>query len=258
MDMLAAVPELDAVVVCTPPQARHEVAAAALAAGKHVFLEKPPGGSLEEVADLRARATAAGLTLFAGWHSRFAAGVAPAKAWLATRDIQAAQIRWKEDVRKWHPGQAWIWRAEGLGVFDPGINALSILTEILQGPVSLAGASLERPTNREAPIAARLALRDARGASIEAEFDWRQVGPQTWDIEVETADGRLLLSHGGARLAIDGRRVVEGGDREYAGLYARFAELIASGGSEVDATPLALVLEAFRIGRVQITEPFLD
>jgi len=33
-------------------------------------------------------------------------------------------IEWKEDVRVWHPGQAWIWEPGGLGVFDPGINAL--------------------------------------------------------------------------------------------------------------------------------------
>ncbi|RAG46972.1 gfo/Idh/MocA family oxidoreductase, partial [Burkholderia multivorans] len=84
-----------------------------------------------EVAALEALARSRGLTLFATWHSRCASAVEPARAWLATREIRAVQVRWKEDVRRWHPGQQWIWEPGGLGVFDPGINALSIVTRIL-------------------------------------------------------------------------------------------------------------------------------
>ena len=36
-------PEFDAVALCTPPQVRSVQAAIALAANKHVLLEKPPG-----------------------------------------------------------------------------------------------------------------------------------------------------------------------------------------------------------------------
>jgi len=73
-----------------------------------------------------------------------------------------------------------------------------------------------------------------------------------------TEAGRLLLSHGGARLEIDGQRIVEGGDQEYPRLYSRFGDLIATGGSEVDAAPLGLVLEALRVGRTRVVEPFID
>ena len=59
-----------------------------------------------------------------------AQAVAPAKAWLAGKTIKQAKIIWREDVRKWHPGQDWIFEAGGMGVFDPGINALSIMTDI--------------------------------------------------------------------------------------------------------------------------------
>ena len=38
--------EIDAVALCTPPQVRYGLAAAALATGLHVFLEKPPGATL--------------------------------------------------------------------------------------------------------------------------------------------------------------------------------------------------------------------
>ncbi|MCE4099332.1 Gfo/Idh/MocA family oxidoreductase, partial [Klebsiella pneumoniae] len=44
--MLADEPALQAVSLCTPPQVRFAQARAALAAGKHVMLEKPPGASV--------------------------------------------------------------------------------------------------------------------------------------------------------------------------------------------------------------------
>ncbi|MCP6623380.1 Gfo/Idh/MocA family oxidoreductase, partial [Klebsiella pneumoniae] len=43
---------VDAVALCTPPQVRHAIAAAALENNWHVFLEKPPGATLAEVAVL--------------------------------------------------------------------------------------------------------------------------------------------------------------------------------------------------------------
>ncbi len=250
-------PALDAVAICTPPQARGGLAAAALRRGLHVFLEKPPAASLSEAALLADLARSAGVTVFAGWHSRFAAGVAAARAWLADRRILGGAIIWREDVRTWHPGQDWIWRAGGLGVFDPGINALSIATHILPQPIHLTRAELEFPANREAPIAARLALQDADGAAISVELDWRQTGPQTWVIRVETDAGLLILSRGGAVLTLPSD-ILRGEDSEYPALYARFAELVRSGASELDTAPLRLVADAFLRGRAIPTEPFFD
>ena len=153
--MLDAVPEIDAVSLCMPPQYRYEAAYKALSAGKHVFLEKPPGATLSEVADLENLAKSKGVSLFASWHSRYAPAVEAAKAFLAATTIHSAHVIWKEDVRHWHPNQEWIWQAGGLGVFDPGINALSIVTHILP-PLFLTGATLELPENRDSPIAADL------------------------------------------------------------------------------------------------------
>ena len=147
-ELLEKGPAIDAVALCTPPQVRYGLAVQALKRGIHVFLEKPPGATLSEVVALRERADKVGVTLFASWHSRFAAGVAPARAWLAERKIEKVSIVWREDVRVWHPGQAWIWEPGGLGVFDPGINALSILTHILPRPVFLKAATLSLPENR--------------------------------------------------------------------------------------------------------------
>ncbi len=257
-DLLRDGPPIDAVALCTPPQVRRVQAAAALAAGKHVMLEKPPGASVRELDPLIVSAARADRTLFATWHSRFAPAVEPARRWLASRRIDSVEVSWKEDVRVWHPGQGWIWEPGGLGVFDPGINALSILTCILPRPPFVTAAELDFPANRAAPIAARLSLTDDAGLPITAEFDFRQTGPQSWDIVAETDRGPLILSAGGARLVASGEVLVDATETEYRGLYRRFVELTASGASDVDLTPLQLVADAFMLGRRHTVEPFED
>ena len=163
-------------------------------------------------------------------------------------------------MRHWHPGQQWIWEAGGFGVFDPGINALSIVTKILPEPVFVRRADLQFPSNRDAPIAADLEFTSgSEGEDLRAVFDWRQTGPQTWDIEIETDAGRrLLLAQGGSRLEIDGRVVADEKSAEYEGIYVRFAELLDESRSEVDEDPFRLVADAFMIGRRVAVEAFED
>lgn len=247
-----------AVSLCTPPEVRFDMARKAIAAGHDVLMEKPPATTLGEAEALADLAREAGVTLFATWHSRFALGVAPAKAWLADKAIRSISIVWKEDVRRWHPGQAWIWEPGGFGVFDPGINALSILTEIVPGRILVEKASLSFPANRKQPIAADIAMRTLSDAPVSAVFDWRQEGPQTWDITVETDQGTLRLSKGGAELFIDGIENTAGPDREYTGIYERFAALIRARQSDVDFQPLRLVADAFLCAERLEVEAFED
>ena len=249
---------VDAVALCTPPQVRGPQAALALAAGKHVLLEKPPGATVGEIGPLATAARSANLALFATWHSRFAPAVEPARALLSGRSLRAVRIDWKEDVRIWHPGQAWIFEAGGLGVFDPGINALSILTQILPRPPFLTAATLDFPANKDAPIAATLEMTDESGLPIQAEFDFLKSGPQIWDVRVDTTEGEIVLSSGGARLVSGGRTLVDEPEAEYRGIYKRFAELASSRASEVDLSPLGLVADAFLIGRRRVVAAFED
>ena len=257
-EMLAAEPELEAVSLCATPQVRFEQARAALVAGKHVMLEKPPGASVVEVAILEELAREHGCSLFASWHSRYAPGVETARAWLAARQIKTVTVLWKEDVRKWHPNQDWIWQPGGLGVFDPGINALSSMTRILPRAFFLKAAELWVPSNRQTPIAANLDFTDALDTPIRAEFDWRHGPEELWQIEVTTTDGVLRLSQGGKQLHIDGAAVDIGPEREYPGLYERFYELITTGQSDVDLRPLEHVADALLLGHRHAAEPFIE
>lgn len=252
-EMLAARPDIPVISLCLPPVPRFGYAAQAIAAGRHVMLEKPPGATLTECHTLAAMAAAAGVSLYASWHSREAAQVAAAKAWLAGRRLRRLQVVWKEDVRRWHPGQEWIFEPGGLGVFDPGINALSILTEILPDPIHLTAATLEFPENRQTPIAARLSFAHPGGAAADMVLDWRHEGEQTWTIAAETDAGTMLLLDGGARLQIDGREAAAAGGGalagEYPRLYAKMAALVARGGIDMDLAPMRHVADAFTLGR---------
>jgi len=255
--MLAAVPDLQAISICTPPQAHFEAALVSLRAGKHVMLEKPPAATTRQIAFLAEEAARRGRTLFQTWHSRFAAGVDAAREFLSTRKLVSGKIVWKEDVHHWHPGQKWIWEPGGFGVFDPGINALSVLTEILPVDVCVEAAVLEFPENQQSPIAANVRMVAEGNVVIGAEFDFRQKGEQSWDIEITTTSGKLKLAGGGAELSIDGKAVTKDASMagEYPRLYARFAKLVKAGKSEVDWRPFQLVADSFLVGERRIVGP---
>ena len=259
--MLEARQDIRVVSLTMPPVPRFEFAMAALNAGRHVMLEKPPGATVSECQALLDTAHQNRVSIYATWHSRMAEMVPAAKDWLSGKKIKRLAIIWKEDVRRWHPNQDWIWQAGGLGVFDPGINALSIMTELLEDPVHLTSATLDIPENKDCPIAAHLRFVHPHGGDVHAEFDWRQTGDQIWTIEIETDDGNLTLFDGGARMVINDVETTSDHillNGEYPRLYAKFAELINGGQSEMDLTPLQHVADAFLLGRRMTTEPFIE
>jgi predicted dehydrogenase len=242
--------EIHAVSLCTPPQGRFQLAASAVSAGKHVLLEKPPLTSPTQLVHLEYLAKNHGVTLYTSWHACAMPAVLPAKNWLSGKQILGVRISWKEDVRWFHPGQKWIWEPAGFGVFDAGINALSILVRLIDLPISVESAVLSIPENVCTPIAASATLRTSQNAVISCEFDWNVGGKdQVWDIEVQTDCGILLIREGGKQLFIDGddEGVHAKGWHEYETIYREFASLIRSGKSFVDCRPLNLVSDIFLV-----------
>jgi D-galactose 1-dehydrogenase len=201
---------------------------------------------------LAAVAAETGRVVFATWHSRFNPAVEEARRRLKGQRLRRLHIDWREDVRRWHPGQAWIWQPGGFGVFDPGINALSIATAITPSPLRVSASRLEIAANHQTPIGAELTFEtpDALpGSRLTAVFDWRKEGEQSWTIEAETESGvRLALTEGGRCLTVDGVPTIEAPSREYPAIYERFAALLAAGASDYDLRPLQLVADAFLLG----------
>ena len=249
---------IDAVVICTPPAARFAIAREALLAGKHVVLEKPPAATMGEAAALAQLAAREKRVLFATWHSQYNNAVEEARRFLAGKKLASFRVDWNEDFRKYHPDQSWIWESVGLGVFDMGINALSVLSRLFANPPFVRAAELRIAENHAAPLSAVLqfGLLDGDGA-MEMHMDWGHTGPDQREIRIATQCGHSLeLLESGGKLVIDGAVVVEEKRAEYPMLYARFAELVQRGRSDVDLVPLQMTLDALALGRRMVLPRF--
>lgn len=259
--MLTAQPEIEAVSLCVPPQFRYSIARFALQQGVDVLLEKPPGATVCEVEQLIQLGIEHDCRLYATWHSRHAAGVESAKAFLAANDteIKSVRIDWKEDVNKWHPGQDWIWEAGGLGVFDPSINGLSIVTHIIPEALYVQTAELAFPENKAAPIAAYIDFCTASGIPVKGDFDWRIDGDEQWNVEIKTNKGLLSLTDGGNKLWLEGEplAVPEHSEHgEYEAIYQNFANVVRNRQNNVDLQPLKLVADTFMLGNRVMVDAF--
>ena len=251
--------ELEAVAITTPPSARHQIARACLERGLHVLMEKPPTVTLGETQDLVQVAASRDLTLFASWHAQHNPAVTAAGEALAGERIASMAITWHEDVHKWHPGQTWIWEPGGFGVFDPGINAFSIATRIFPGELFVREATLDYPSDAQAPIAAEIVFGSpAADGPITCSLDWRRSEGEEWTIAVETASGReIRLENGGGRLLIDGEEQPAPGIGEYPDIYRTFVDLIDERRSQVDLAPLRLVADTLLVGARRQTDPII-
>ena len=256
-ELIRSVDGLQAVAITTPPEPRFDIARECITAGLHCLLEKPPTVGLAEIAALDCLAQGEEVTLFTTWHAQHHATVDAAAKALAGKRIKSLEIHWHEDVHKWHPGQQWIWQPGGFGVFDPGINALSIATKILPGGLFVKSAQLQIPENAQTPIAADIIFSSPQAdGPLHASLDWRRSEGEEWTITVETSEGtRVRLEDGGSKLILDGQQHRDDGPGEYPDIYRVFADLIDQRRSLVDVAPFRLVADCMLVGRRTTVEP---
>jgi predicted dehydrogenase len=92
LEEMLADPDVEAVIACVPTIAHHEVACAALRAGRHVLVEKPMATSVARAQEmLRAEAEGGG-RLMIGHHKRYDLGVEAARRALQAGGIGAPQF----------------------------------------------------------------------------------------------------------------------------------------------------------------------
>jgi hypothetical protein len=142
-------------------------------------------------------------------------------------------------------------------VFDPGINAFSVITKIFPGAVFVRSAELQVPENAQTPIAAKIDLGStAADGPLSVSFDFRWSDEEEWTIEIETTDGtQLRLERGGAKLFVDGAERPAAGPGEYPDIYRIFADLIDERRSLVDVAPFRLVADCLLVARTTRVEP---
>jgi D-galactose 1-dehydrogenase len=258
-ELYKQMPEVGIVAICTPPGVRHAYVREAIDAGKDVLLEKPPTPTITEFQDLVAYGEKKGRVLFQTWHSRYNAAVDAARLILKDEGVASVRIDWRESVRKWHPGQEWVWEPGGFGVCDPGINALSIFTRIMPFPVFVEAAKLKFPANRQTPVDAEITFKSTQkhAPTMSAGFNWLEESGEIWTISIETRKGnQLKLEKGGTVLKVNDLATVANPSEEYEAIYERFAKLLKKGKSEMDGSPLLLVADAFLLGARENVEEF--
>lgn len=246
----------EAASICTPPQLRLAVCEQLLRTNCALLLEKPPAATLEEAQSIVSRVRADGRVLFAAWHSRFSPHIALVRDWARTHTLRRGSIEWRENAMKWHPGQGWLWQPGGFGVFDPGINALSILTAVFPADWNVRDPRLQVPANAATPVAADFVLTSGN-AAVEVAFEFHQGTEDIWTLCLEAANGdKLKLSDGGAVLWIgeDAEPVIAHG-KEYTAVYERFSELIRSGETDFDLAPLKIVNQVLRSAQIVRARP---
>ena len=143
---LLARDDLDAVIIATPIPLHFPQALAALQAGKHVYLEKPPCVTLEQLATLKAAQKRSGKICVVGFQQQSTPGVQFLKSQLvhgAIGKLQAvwACVRWQRSD-SYYNRSPWAgkWTHDGAPVFDgPATNALS---HVVHSALFLSGAEL--------------------------------------------------------------------------------------------------------------------
>lgn len=125
--------EIDAVFVVGPPAMQHSVGLDVLAAGKHLFVEKPPANNLADAVELRDRARQAGVQLMVGFMKRFATAYVRAAEIAAGPEFGQPRLV-RIDWAHWTVDE---WRRDAWG----GIHALD-LARFFLGDVT--GGSVNR------------------------------------------------------------------------------------------------------------------
>lgn len=180
-------PAIDCVDICVPSALHAEVAVAALAAGKHVYCEKPMATSRSQAADMLDAARAARKKLMIGQHMRFEPSVVRLRTALERcplGDVYFARAQWLR--RRRLPGKPGFTRralSGGGALYDIGVHVLDLAWWLMGCPPPVAASGA---------VYSHLARRNDLGS------EWGAWDPDTIDVEdfgagqVRFANGALL------------------------------------------------------------------
>ncbi|MFJ1646237.1 Gfo/Idh/MocA family protein [Streptomyces sp. NPDC088258] len=150
---LVAAPDVDAVLNLTLPAVHAEVALTALAAGKHVYGEKPLATTRAEADRLLAAAAASGLRIGCAPDTVLGTGVQTARAavdaGLIGTPVAATAFMTTPGHERWHPDPEFYYRPGGGPLLDMGPYYLSALVHLLGPVVEVSGAASRPRAERE-------------------------------------------------------------------------------------------------------------
>jgi predicted dehydrogenase len=203
-------PEVEIVVNLTTPAAHVEVAEAALAAGKHVWNEKPLALDRAGGARLLARANGARLRIGCAPDTFLGDGLQAARRALDDgvigRPLTALALFQNPGPDAWHPNPAFLFQVGAGPLFDLGPYYLTALVQAF-GPVSEvaaigstaratrhigSGPNAGQPFDVTAPSHVGALIRFASGQSAQTIFSFDSAVHRTL-LEINGTDGTMLV-----------------------------------------------------------------
>jgi len=241
LDAVLADPAIDAVYVGSPNSVHAEQIRAALAAGKHVFVEKPAVSSEHEWVALTREATERGLVLIEGMRMAYDPGIRVVRDLLPTLGVlRRASLHYGKRSSRYDDVLA----GRRVNIFDPAMGG-GALADLGVYSVHAAVLLFGRPDSvraLEVPIAsgadgAGVALLGYPGLVVDVSYSKITNAGRPSEIEGEQATlsiDDLVSPRRVVRHAVDGdREVVEVPDERHSlrGEVERFVALVAAGGT---------------------------
>ncbi|HIK51764.1 MAG TPA: Gfo/Idh/MocA family oxidoreductase [Oscillatoriales cyanobacterium M59_W2019_021] len=225
VEELVALPEIDAVSIATPPFLHYEMAKTAIAAGKHILLEKPTTLTADEARELYQMATANGVVAAMDFEYRFV------PAWQRLAELLAegyvgtprlVKIDWLMSSRA-NSDRPWNWYAQkekgggalgalGSHTFDyiawlfGSVRRLSakLSTSITERPDPAEGGKL-KPVDADDTAFAMLELADR--TPVQVSISSVAYGGRGHWVEVYGSNGSLILGSDNQKDYVHGFRL---------------------------------------------------
>jgi predicted dehydrogenase len=196
---LIARPELDAVIISTPPAFHEEMVIEALRAGKHVLCEKPLARSPEEARRMVDAATSTGRRLATGFNYRFYPSFR-----MARRVVESGRIGRLSHIRSYggysatSHNQPWVHDAAVVGggaLFDIGIHLIDLTRSFLGEVEEVTGFATNHvwqyPGCEDNGF---LLMRGSEGRVATLHASWTEWGRYQFVVELIGERGRIRAS----------------------------------------------------------------
>ena len=202
---------IDIVVNLTLPSAHAEVDLAILAAGKHVWSEKPIATTAQDARRVLDAAAAAGLRVAVAPDTVLGAGLQTAFRTIAEGRIGEPQTATTMVLNpgpdRWHPAPEFLFQAGGGPLLDLGPYYLTTLVSVFGSVVRVAASgSIARPERTvesgpragtafevTVPTHSALLLEFEGGASAQATFSFQSALPRSGFFEITGTSGAIVL-----------------------------------------------------------------
>ncbi len=209
--VLLADPEIEIVVNLTVPAAHAPVSLQILAAGKHVYLEKPLATRFAEAKPVTESAAEKGLRIGCAPDTFLGAGHQACRAVIDAGAIGVpvggAAAVLSHGMEHWHPNPAFFYQHGGGPIHDMGPYYVTQLVNLL-GPVSRVTAEASTPSRTrrigsqplagenitvEVPTTVNGVLSFANGANVSLSHSWDVWKHRRLPLEIYGTEGSMLV-----------------------------------------------------------------